>query len=124
MASAADMRDLSGRDAATASIFLNCHGNLEGYRNWRKSKPTKCVRSVAEDLRRTQFAYGCHLGYIAPINKVNGCSEDVRVDMTLTAWYDGVRVVILCLFLAYSKKKSLTLSAIYFSESIAVTHRT
>lgn len=29
-----------------------------------------------------------------------------------TAWYEGVRVVILCLFLACSKKNVLTLSAI------------
>ena len=36
----------------------------------------------------------------------------VNERLALTAWYDGVRVVILCLFLAYSKKNFLTFSAI------------
>lgn len=33
--------DLSGSNAATSSIFLNCHGNLDGYRNGRMSKPVQ-----------------------------------------------------------------------------------
>ena len=32
--------DLSGSNAATSSIFLNCQGNRDGYRNGRMSKPT------------------------------------------------------------------------------------
>lgn len=31
--------DLSGKAAATSSIFLNCQGNWEGYRKGRRSKP-------------------------------------------------------------------------------------
>lgn len=35
--------DLSGSNAATSSIFLNCHGNRDGYKNGRMSKPASHV---------------------------------------------------------------------------------
>ena len=51
-ASAADMVDLSGKEAATASIFLNCHGNLEGYKNGRRSNP--CYRLVSDTSHKAR----------------------------------------------------------------------
>lgn len=39
LASSREVVLLSGRVAATASIFLNCHGNLDGYKNGRRSNP-------------------------------------------------------------------------------------
>lgn len=38
--------DLSGSNAATSSIFLNCHGNRDGYRNGRRSKPAKKIKFI------------------------------------------------------------------------------
>lgn len=48
------MFDLSGNNAATSSIFLNCHGNRDGYRNGRMSKPAekkKGLRCDADDAK-------------------------------------------------------------------------
>lgn len=59
-----------------------------------------------------RMTYCCHPDYIVPESPVSH-SNEVLNNSLLTAWYDGVRVVILCLFLAYSKKKSLTFSAIW-----------
>jgi hypothetical protein len=51
------MLDLSGSSAATSSIFLNCQGNRDGYRNGRISKPTK---------KKIQFQTRCE----APNNNI------------------------------------------------------
>ncbi len=87
--------DLSGHLAAASSIFLNCQGKREGYKKGRKSN-------------RLSSGLYCSCAGVeqraAPRN---------RGKMLLTAWYEGVRVVILCLFRAYSKKKCLTFSATY-----------
>lgn len=47
----------------------------------------------------------------------NGLELRATLPSLLTAWYDGVIVVILCRFLAYSKKNNLTFSAICASVS-------
>lgn len=63
--------DLSGSNAATSSIFLNCHGNRDGYRNGRMSKPAKKESKSSSNQTPTMrsaktIAYGCHLGYTPP----------------------------------------------------------
>lgn len=44
---------LSGSNAATSLIFLNCHGNRDGYRNGRMSKPEKI--KIQFQTRRQQW---------------------------------------------------------------------
>jgi hypothetical protein len=66
--------DLSGSNAATSSIFLNCQGNRDGYRNGRMSKPVGSKKkklfsfnTEANDAKRqNNDTYGCHPGYTPP----------------------------------------------------------
>jgi hypothetical protein len=46
--------DLSGSNAATSSIFLNCHGKRDGYKKGRMSKP---VCDVIPTRQQSGFPY-------------------------------------------------------------------
>jgi hypothetical protein len=101
--------DLLGSNAATSSIFLNCQGNREGYRNGRKSKPAKQYSAyyTCHDVRRqnnnVRLSSGLYPSCKAQHQTVRKGKVKKKKKEQHTAWYDGVRVVILCRFRAYSK---------------------
>ena len=53
------MLDLSGRAAATSSIFPNCHGKRDGYKNGRMSKPVGYVSTLVP-AAPIQSTHDCH----------------------------------------------------------------
>lgn len=66
----------SGSDAATSSIFLNCQGNLEGYRNGRRSKPERHRQQNAE--RYSQYdTNDYHQGCIVPATSREKQDSDI-----------------------------------------------
>ncbi len=73
--------DLSGSNAATSSIFLNCHGKRDGYRNGRMSNPAKKNSRILKpdatmpSQKIKPMTYGCHLGYTLPTRSQNKPSE-------------------------------------------------
>jgi hypothetical protein len=105
------MLDLSGSSAATSSIFLNCHGNRDGYRNGRMSNPARrkviSVSNWTPTMRSAKTTtYGCHPGCTPPTLKTKPSKRrkvECKKVSQRTAWYDGVSVVILCRLRAYSK---------------------
>ena len=62
--------DLSGRAAATSSIFPNCHGKRDGYKNGRMSKPVRHV-STLTTATLNQSTHGCHRDCTPPGSKSN-----------------------------------------------------
>lgn len=82
--------DLSGSNAATSSIFLNCHGNRDGYRNGRISKPADHIqpqiRTTTRQSSNVRLSSGLYASYVSQNhqkNKIENPRLNLRRDMTV-----------------------------------------
>jgi hypothetical protein len=67
--------DLSGKTSAIWSIFLNCHGKRDGYRNGRKSNPVGEKGSEKREFAPIQLDnYDYHLDCRTPVYIIVGFS--------------------------------------------------